>query len=114
MNEAILTLFFARDNIPDLTAEAFLASKPGVIGAIGSKKIFESHAEQEKRRKEAEAAALKFRGVIEDVARLLEGKEATADVTPKMFDDALKRIADLVALDPKHRKEVITNIQSKL
>lgn len=90
LNDGILKLVFAKDSIPDLTMEAYLSSRPGIIGAIGFQRIAESHAEVTKKAKNAETELKSF---VEDAARIMHGIEPGGAVTAqqeKALKDAIK------------------------
>ncbi|MGI9352461.1 MAG: hypothetical protein ACR2O3_12930 [Rhizobiaceae bacterium] len=79
IDDGILKLVFARNSIPDLAVEAFLSSRPGVVGAIGFQRIAESHADETKR-------------VVETEKQLRQAKSAHAE-----FVNNCARIFHLVA-----------------
>ena len=101
IDEGILKLVFARNNIPNLTMEAYLSSRPGVIGAIGFQKIAESHAAETKK---AELAESELTSLVNDAARIFHGLEPGAAVTAEQQNQMKKDIKRLAAMSIDDRK----------
>lgn len=108
IDDGILKLVFARDNIPDLTMEAYLSSRPGVIGAIGFQRIAESHADVEKRAKDVAAQLRSLSDehteVMEAGARIFHQIEPDGAVTQEQID-AMVAALRAVAAKPVDDRE---------
>lgn len=103
--KALLNIVATRDLIPDLTTEAFLASRDGVLGVMGLQRIAESHAEVTKARDTALGEASKWYKALENGVRLLEQMPGGTAVTPAQVDALVQRLAETVALDPDKRPD---------
>lgn len=105
--KALLNIVATRDLIPDLTTEAFLASRDGVLGVMGLQRIAESHAEVTKARDQALADASKWYKALENGVRMLDQMPNGTAVTPAQVDALVQRLAATVALDPDERPDGI-------
>lgn len=124
IDDGILKMVFARDNIPDLAVEAYLSAKPGMIGAIGFQRIAESHAAQTKRAdaataelariqahhasSHAEMSALKEQldaqqKALEDAARIEHGLAPESAVTPEQVASTIGDLHKKAALPVANR-----------
>lgn len=104
INKSIIQLLIARNTMPDLAMETYLATKPGILGVIGMQRIGEDYEQKVRDKKSAENRVTTLKK-SDDGIRLLAAargnKNTTDDVSDKDVNDLLEEVKNIKLDDPK-------------